>query len=75
MTWVKLGEERVNTEHVKWYDRDDDYEKLVIRFEFGEGLRLDDDDGALLRALDEACGLEPRVAECAWIADQGRCIR
>jgi hypothetical protein len=59
MTWVKLGEERVNTDHVAMYqpstDAGDGSLLLAIWLQGGGYRGIPDPDGALLRALDEAC--------------------
>ena len=58
MTWVKLGEERVNTDRVNRYQpalSADGTPTIGVWMDSGVYLGLRDPDGALLRALDEAC--------------------
>ena len=55
MTWVKLGEERINTDCVVRYKKPFQ-DRLYLIWENGDpDSYYDDPDGSLLAALDAAC--------------------
>jgi hypothetical protein len=58
MAWAKLGDMRVNTDAIDSYQWD--HGDLIVLWRGNEDHeQYDDPDGALLRALDDACGLSP----------------
>lgn len=63
MTWVKLGEERVNTKHVVRYFATPKNSVMVRVVTATVDREYHDHDGALLRALDGACFPGPTRAQ------------